>query len=208
MIALVGDYKRTLLLRYAELLHYFGATSVLELGSGRGLNLLALAVLVPRLTEAQGIELSPEGVRVAEEQVKNPPLQELSYLTGVSAPDIACRVAEVRFSFICGSMTDDVVPSQSVDVVFSNSAIEQLPREYLLAFRAAFHAARQAGFWSEPFREAQGWNFFYRMYLHNIDYFRVSYREAEKAGWRFHSFEVPPLQKYLFNTGILVCTKP
>lgn len=201
----VADYKRFLLARFAKIVEHFGAASVLELGSGRGLNLLSLAALCPRLREAQGIELSPEGVRVAEENVKHPPLRELAYLTGVSEDIASRRIAEVRFSFVCGSITEDIVPPHSVDVVFSNSVVEQIPREYPKVFRAARRAARLGGFWSEPFREAQGWNLFYRMYLKNIDYFCASYREVEKAGWRIRSFEVPQTQKFEFRTGILVC---
>lgn len=204
----VADYKKFLLACFAEIIQHFGAASVLELGSGRGFNLLSLALLVPRLREAHGIELSPEGVRVAEDNVRHPPLRELAYLTGLSEDAVARRIKEVRFSFVCGSITKEIVPPQSVDVVFSNSVIEQVPRDYPQVFRAAFHAARLGGFWSEPFREAQGWNLFYRLYLKNIDYFCASYREVEKAGWRIHSFEVPLLQKFQFNTGILVCTKP
>ncbi|OHA27746.1 MAG: hypothetical protein A3C08_03245 [Candidatus Taylorbacteria bacterium RIFCSPHIGHO2_02_FULL_47_18] len=200
----VWEYKRFLLLRFAEIVKHFGAATVLELGSGRGLNLLALAVLVPYLKEACGIELSGEGVRAAEENVERPPFEELQLLTGVSREEIERRIRSVHFQFTEGSIIEPHCAPASVDVVFSNSVIEQLPRDYLNAFREARCAARLGSFFSEPFREAQR-NPFLLMYLRNIDYFRSSYREAEKAGWRVHSFEIPDMQKFDFNTGILVC---
>ncbi len=205
----VADYKRHLLKRFAGILEDFSARSVLELGSGRGLNLLALAVLVPSLTAATGIELTEAGVRTAEENVKHPPLAALALLTSTSVEYIARRIGEVSFRFLRGSMTMPHLARESVDVVFSNSAIEQLPRRsnYLAAFREAHRAARVGAFWSEPFAEAQGRNLFYRLYLKNIDYFRASYREVEKAGWNAVSFEIPDCQKFEFNTGILICKK-
>ena len=200
----VWAYKRFLLLRFAEIIKHFGAASVLELGSGRGLNLLALAVLAPSIKEARGIELSGEGVHAAEENVKRPPFEELQLLTDVSREEIERRIRSVHFQFTEGSITEPHFASASVDVAFSNSVIEQLPRDYLSTFREARRAARLGSFFSEPFREAQR-NPFLLMYLRNIDYFRSSYREAEKAGWSVYSFEVPALQKFEFNTGILIC---
>jgi len=95
----------------------------------------------------------------------------------------------------------------SFDAVFSNSVIEQIPKEYPKVFSECFRVARSVGIWSEPFAEAQGLNIFYRLYLKNIDYFRASYKEVLNSGWKFISFVVPDIQKKMFKTGFLVCER-
>ena len=207
MLLRIVDYKKALLTQFAKTLNEFSAESVLELGCGRGLNLLALAVLVPSLRFAHGVELTAEGAAATQGNFASPEIHILEELTGLPRESITSRLSQVSFSVEKGSMLKLPFPDSSFDVVFSNSAIEQVPREYPNVFSEAYRVARRAGIFSEPFEEAQGWNFLYRMYLRNIDYFCASYRAVEKAGWRISAFSVPTLQKAEFNTGFLVCEK-
>ncbi|KKU60083.1 MAG: hypothetical protein UX81_C0004G0012 [Parcubacteria group bacterium GW2011_GWA2_47_12] len=199
----VVEHKKFLLRLFADKLISFGTETVLELGSGRGFNLLALALLCPRLNALCGIELSAEGVAVARKNTAHPPLHLLQHLTGMSESLIQKRLKEVRFEFTQGSITALPFADRSFDAVFSNSVIEQIPRDYPQVFAEARRVSRVVGIFSDPFSEAQGWNIFYRFYLKNIDYFCATYRVAEDAGWRVFQFEIPPLQKAVFNTGML-----
>lgn len=199
----VLEYKRALLQRFADKLNASGSESVLEFGSGRGFNLLALAVLCPRLKILQGIDLTKEGVACARQNFNEPPFAILESLTGASRDAIKKRLAEVALSAVEGSITALPFDDGSFDAVFSNSVIEQIPRDYPSVFKEAHRVAKTIGIFSEPFAEAQGLNVFYRLYLKNIDYFCASYRVVEDAGWRITHFEIPQLQKAVFNTGVL-----
>lgn len=203
----VLEYKKILLRRFADTINASGVESILELGSGRGFNLLALSIMCPHLNILQGIELTAEGVSVACRNLADPPRALLQELTGADDDDIQKRLASVSLSVAAGSITALPFQDRSYDAVFSNSVIEQIPRDYPRVFSEAFRVARRLGIFSEPFSEAQGWNVFYRLYLKNIDYFSASYRVVENAGWRVSRFEIPFVQKAEFRTGFLVCEK-
>jgi hypothetical protein len=157
---------------------------------------------------AAGVELSPVGTKISRDNFSFPPIEIIKEITGVEDEDyINKRIGSVSFSVREGSITEIPFPDNSFEAVFSNSVIEQIPREYMRAFSESFRVSKKIGVWSEPFVEAQGWNIFYRLYLRNIDYFSASYKNVLKCGWRFLSFTVPNMQKSLFNTGFLVCEK-
>ncbi|MDP3727438.1 MAG: class I SAM-dependent methyltransferase [bacterium] len=181
-----------------------GVQSVLELGSGNGINILALAALHPEIKVWRGIEMTPEGVAAAEHIRKEPPLKELVYLTDLPWDTIARRLAAADIEFQQGSILNLPFPDRSIDMVFSRLVIEQLPRDYPQAFREARRVARLGGFFLEEFYEAQS-NVFQRIQLLNLDYFRASYREVERAGWKVKSFGRLPMNKVEFSFGLLVC---
>lgn len=181
-----------------------GVSSVLELGSGNGINLLLLAALHPEIKTWRGVELTPEGVAAAERIWREPPLDDLSYLTDLPRDVIAGRLANADIKFQQGSILDLPFPDQSLDVAFSRLVLEQLPRDYPVAFREARRVARVGGLFLEEFREAQT-NVFQRMQLKNLDYFRASYRAAGRAGWKVRSFARLPMNKVEFSFGLLVC---
>ena len=182
-----------------------GVESVLELGSGNGINVLSFAALHPEIRVWRGIEMTPEGVAAAGRLREHLPLDKLAYLTGLGREAVGRRLAGRDIKFQQGSILELPFAVRSFDVVFSSLVIEQIPRDYPQAFREARRVARLGGFFIEEFREAQS-NVFQRMQLSNLDYFRASYREAERAGWRLQSFERLPMNKIQFSSGLLVCS--
>lgn len=203
----VIEYKRRLIKRFADIVNIYRLQSLLELGSGRGFDILSLAVLCPSLHKITGIELTSSGVETARGNLSNPPMNALEYLTGRPREEIEKRIRSVRIEYKEGSIRSLPFDDSSFDGLFSNSVMEQFPRDYGLPFAESARVAKKIAFFSEPFKEAQGGNVFKLMYLSNIDYFRGSFFEVKKAGWKIWQFEIPPLQKFLFNTGILVCRK-
>lgn len=182
-----------------------GVESVLELGCGNGINLLAFAVLHPGLKIWRGVELTREGVAAAERMRSRPPLEDLRYLTGLLPEVISERLSRADIRFQQGSILDLPFPDRSFDVVFSRLVLEQLPRDHPKAFREARRVSKKSGLFFEEFREAQK-NIFQRMQLKNLDYFRASYRELEQAGWQIESFQRSAINKVQFSFGLAVCT--
>jgi len=197
------EYKSFLLELFSNELMASGARSMLELGSGRGVFTLALAALHPELEIIRGIELTPSGVRTAEHFLTEPPLELLAKLTKISPAVIQSRLSGRDIRFITGSIRQLPFADREFDFVFSNSVIEQIADDYLDVFREAARVTRTTACFSEPFREAQR-NFFQRLHLANIDYFRASYHEVERAGFAITRFTVPAFQKFEFSTGFLV----
>ena len=202
----VIEHKKILMKRFADVFTEFKPESLLELGSGRGFNILSLAVLCPDIKKMRGVELSPRGVETARMNFKNPPLALLSQLTSVSKEEVARRLAGRDIDFVEGSITKLPFENKSFDAVFSNSVIEQIPKEYPSVFSEALRVARKVGVWSEPFREAQRHHPMKLLFLKNTDHFRSSFKEVEKVGWRVRDFEISELQKFEFNTGFLTAT--
>ncbi|MDO8510303.1 MAG: class I SAM-dependent methyltransferase [bacterium] len=207
MLYPVIEHKRFLHQLYAGKIRSLGAKSLLELGSGRGFNVLSLALLCPNLTMIRGVELTKEGVDVARENLKNPPIKILEHLTELNETEMRKRLKEIDIEFVQGTARLLPFYDGSFDVVMSNSVIEQIPNDYGDVFKEAYRVSKGAGIFGEPFKEAQGRDIFRQMYLKNIDYFRYSYKVTEEAGWKIFEFAIPPIQKFHFNTGVLTCLK-
>ena len=200
------EYKKELIKNVSAAISRFNPESILDMGCGRGLFLLALAALHPSISKLCGIELSPKGVEYAHKLLADPPVVTLKVLTGLSESDVRERLVGRDIEIIQGSIRSLPYKDNSFDFVYSNSVIEQFPRDYMLPFKEAYRVTSKAAFFSEPFREADR-NIFRRMHLKNIDYFNASYHEVEKTGFTVDSFSVPFFQKFAFNTGALVCKK-
>lgn len=200
------EYKRELIKNVSAAVSRFDPKSILDLGCGRGFFVMALAVLHPSISKIHGVELSPWGVAYAHKLIAEPPIVTLKVLTGLSESDIRERLKGRDIKIIQGSIRALPYENNSIDFVYSNSVIEQFPRDYMLPFQEAYRVSSKAAFFSEPFREAEP-NILRRLHLKNIDYFNASFHEVEKAGFKVSSFTVPPLQKLAFNTGSIVCEK-
>ena len=182
--------------------------SVLELGSGNGLNLLLLAILNPQIKLLRGVELTCAGVQMAERFVASPPIKELAHITDLPDDTIVQRLRGRDFQFLVGDMRALPFEAETFDCVFSRQAIEQMPRDYPQVFDEAFRVVKSggAGIFLEEFRESQ--NIFNLMYLKIHDFFRVSCAVVEKAGFNIEKFETMPLSNLKYHIGALVVKKP
>lgn len=197
------DRRKYVLREVKDVLESFDTRSVVEFGSGNGINVLSLAVLCPRLTKLRGLELSATGVRTAKAFLSNPPFEAITYITGRPREEIEKRLKEVDIDFVEGDMTKPVpFADGEFDSVFSQHAIEQIPVHYREAFREARRIAR-TGVFVEPFAEAQR-HLIHWLYITSSDYFRASYHEVEKVGFTPVRFD-PIVAKAKHGSGLLVC---
>ncbi|MBI2055594.1 MAG: class I SAM-dependent methyltransferase [Candidatus Sungbacteria bacterium] len=180
-------------------------TSILELGCGVGLNLLALASLHPEIPSWHGLELTQSGVDRAKAFVSDPPLDYLRYTTGLPDDVIIKRLSQSQISFTGGDMRHTHFSDNAFDFSFTAQAIEQLPRDYSQAFREICRITRGHSAFIEEFDEAQ--TFFTRLHLKNVDYFRSSVNELERAGFKLLRYEPYPLSRVHLRLGFAVCVK-
>jgi len=116
------------------------------------------------------------------------------------------RLKESKIDFKTASILDLPFSDNIFEFCYSINVIEQLPRDYFQAFTEARRVSSLYASFFEEFLEAQK-NIFQRMNLKNVDYFRSSYREVEKAGFKILKFEPSRLRKIQTSLGFLVCSK-
>lgn len=196
------DRRRFLLQEVSGLLKSLQTKSFLEIGSGNGINVLALAVLCPEISVWRGLELTHKGVEVAKKFIQNPPIEVLTFLTGKSADEVKTTLQKLDIDFVVGDMQKMPFADASFDCIFTQHAIEQVPHVYPVAFREARRVAKYAIF-IEPFAEAQR-RLTHWLYVIYSDYFRASYHEVEKAGFKVLKFE-PIISKAKHGSGLLLC---
>lgn len=194
------DIKKLVLRKFVDLICDLRPTTVIELGSGSGINILALAVMCPFVKKWTGIELVEKGVKMSKEFLKNPNFAALTYLTGESKEKITEIFGVSDIEFRQGDMTDLPLEDNSFDMAITNNTIEQVPGDYMEAFKEIKRIANQAVF-IEAFKEAQ--TFRNWLYLLRKDYFRSSYKEVEKAGFKISKFE--RLYNKRYTNCLLLC---
>ena len=181
---------------------------VLELGSGNGFNILALAALNPDVKIWCGVELTHEGVEASQKLFTNPPYRELKYVTGIPKEKLEILLGSKTriIQFIQGDILSLPYRDREFEFVFSCFVIEQIPRDYSKAFREAYRVSKIRGLFIEAFAEAQK-NIFEIMHLWNMDYFRSSIHEVEEAGFTIIKFELLKSKKLEFTGGVLLCER-
>jgi len=125
-------------------------------------------------------------------------------MTGKDEYHIKVELGRKDIGFVQGTISALPFADNEFECVFSNSVIEQFPRQYMKVFKEAKRVCSNVAFFSEPFREAEP-DPIRRLYLRNIDYFNASYSEVTRAGFDIVNFDVPALQKFSFNDGLLTC---
>ena len=180
-----------------------GARSVLEVGSGRGVNLVLLALRRPQL-ELAGIELTETGVARSVELAAEPPA-ELLDLAGASEPGEAGRAALGRLAFTRGDATAMPYPDASFDLAFTYLVLEQIPSAYPQVVREMARVSRRYCAFVEPFADANGP--LGRAQLRSLDYFRARTGEFRELGLEPVCFTTAIPQKVHFRTGLLVAEK-
>ncbi|GEM_PF-1325668 len=197
------DRRKHVLGRVSELLAGIHPESFAELGSGNGINILSLVVLCPWIHRWRGVEISATGVKTAKDFLQNPHYESLIFITGQSKETIQERLKNADVDFIQADMTQIPVANGEFDCVFSQQAIERLPSNYMNAFREARRVAKKNAIFIESFIEVQR-TFVQRLYLYASDYFRASFRDVEKVGFKVLLFE-PIIAKAKHASGLLLC---
>jgi SAM-dependent methyltransferase len=194
------EFRSRLIERVVDL---SGARTVLEVGSGRGVNLALLALSRPSL-DLTGIELTETGVARSRELAARPPT-ELLELVGASTPTAEQRAALGRLRFEQADATALPFDDESFDLVFTYLVLEQIPNSYPQVVREAARVSRRWCAFVEPFADANGP--FGRAQLHALDYFRARTSEFREYGLQPVHFTTRLPQKVHFRTGLLVAER-
>jgi len=199
------DFSKSSVEYLTHVIRGLNIKTALEIGSGDGVITAALKILNPSVA-FHGIELTDEGIG-ASRVVLDRAMEVLIYLTEKNADEIRALYPAAQIpQFEKGDATALHFPDNSFDLVFSHTAIEQMPTAYGTAFSEAYRVSRKYGCFIEEFREAQK-GFFQRLALWKNDYFRASYRMVEKAGFAVMSFDVKVVDKASYSLGMLLCAK-
>lgn len=201
MLIRQADVRKKRVNDIAEEVNDIHAESVMELGSGYGINLLAIAVLCPAVKQIKGVELSDEGVKQFHNSLQNLPVNYLEYITGKDEAYIRKRIEAVQFEVLQGDMFC-FRDGKKYDVVFTNAAIEQTGESYPLALKTAKLHSKKRCVFVEQFREAQ--NPLQRLMLIAKDYFRAPYSCVEDAGMEIVKAYKWPIEKMVHGWGVVV----
>ena len=193
------DYK-LLISEFDSLIKSLNPKRVLEVGSGNGLMILGLAMLNPNI-EWVGVELTESGVESSRHLLEKPPADALRYMTGVDANILK----SVNIRFVQGNALSLPFEDSSFDGVFTCTAIEQIPRDYMQAFAEIRRVTSKYAFFYEGFNEAN--NILQRIQRWVIDDFRGSFREVGKVGFDIMSYRKLGLDKIAHCNALLVCRK-
>ena len=167
--------------------------------------LSALKLLNPSV-EFRGVELTEEGI-AASQQALARNMDLLIYYTEKREEEIRTIFHDVGVPiYEKGDATMLNFPDNSFDLVFSHTAIEQMPTTYQLVFKEAYRVTKRYACFIEEFREAQR-NFFQYLTLYANDYFRASYRSVQQVGFSILGFDVKDTDKESHSVGMVFCEK-
>lgn len=200
------DHRAFFMEHFSHILSSLRPESVLEMGSGNGFNLLALAVMHPEIKTFRGVELTDAGVATFQMFLKNPPVEDLVYVTGHSEAVVRERLSGRDIRCVKGDMLKLPFPENTFSLVFTCWALEQIPDEYPTAFAEAHRVSKRHAVFFEAFYEAQE-NIFQLLHLKNLDYFHAPIHDVKKTGFEILSFEPMALSKIKFTTGALLAEK-
>lgn len=193
------EYKRIIIEELDKRIRSLQPKTVLEVGSGNGLNTLALAILNPHIS-FRGIEPTEMGVNQSNNFKINTPYQELSYLTGLSKEEIDSRKPNIVFEK--KSVFD--LKENEAEVVFTCNVLVLIDdRKGALK---KIHSATQkyAMFW-EGFYEYN--NFFQRRRLKRKYTPCLKLAEVLGAGFKVLLFGPPLVNKLHSQDNLLICRK-
>ncbi len=175
-------------------------SSVCECGSGSGRNLVFIASRNKNVNFV-GFDYSKFAIEVANNALKQ---QELNLHT--PAPNLLDRneLNEIshKLRFICCSADNIELKDKSIDLLFTNTALEQMweiRKEVLSEIR---RVTRSYVIFYEPFLDAN--DFYGRLFLRCGNYFRYRQADIEQYGFKvIKSFNIFPT-KPTFNYSLVV----
>ena len=176
-------------------------SSVLEVGSGGGLNLMFLAPMFPNVTFI-GLEPTESGVRITNEFINSPPPEF----------EDAYKIRKLKNTkIIKGSILDTEavreLENYKFDLVYTSAVLEQLHNYVDVAFENIFKLTSKYFLFFEEWLEA---NYLIENYLTlvNSDYFRISWNYLN----RYKEIEIversiPSIQPAWLKYGVVFGNK-
>jgi ubiquinone/menaquinone biosynthesis C-methylase UbiE len=204
------DRKKSLIEHLNDTIASLQPKTILELGSGAGMNVLCLALLNPHISFT-GLEYTAEGIETSKKLIANPPLRILSFTLGMSEEEILSRLPKIQLTFIQGDMRAQPFKDGSFDFVFTYLAVEQIARNCNECFREVYRVIKPKSMghalFVESFKEAQK-TYTQRLVLWASDYFRYSIRVVEKENLRVVRYQEMDFQNLQLGLGSLLVDHP
>lgn len=189
------EYKKMVIINILEkTIKEYNVHSVLEIGSGGGLNLMLLA---PKFPDVQfvGIEPSDSGVRVSQNFILNPPIEfEDAYKKG------SIKNVKIMKGSILKNITINELKDYKFDLIFTAAVLEQLNNYLDVAFSNIFSLNFEYFLFFEEWLEANNTISNYN-YLVKYDYFRASVNYLNKYPALLLEFQIPPIQQAGLSYG-------
>jgi SAM-dependent methyltransferase len=196
------DMKNETVKILADKISKYNFKSVLEVGSGAGLNLVLLAPLFPNV-EFVGLEPTDSGVRVSKNFINSPPPQfekanKLGKLTNIQ--------------IVKGSILDKQSLKQlnglETDFVFTTAVLEQLNNYLDVVFENIFALSNGHFLFSEEWLEANYLIENYKVLVDN-DYFRTSWNYLNNFNNEIEVLErfIPAFQPRWLKYGVVFARK-
>jgi len=173
-------------------------TSVLEVGSGRGQNIIADAALNLEL-QLTGLEPSRNGYERSSEW-KNDIAKGNINLTGGEG-DLK-KIDFNKIHFVHGNGFAMPLSDKIVDASYTNLVLEQVSDRYPKILKEMRRVTRKYCIFLESFTESL--SLAEKIFLKQKDYFRFSYKNFEKYGLRPIYFSNAFPQKATMGTGLLI----
>jgi ubiquinone/menaquinone biosynthesis C-methylase UbiE len=174
----MGVAARLRALFLAAVIEELRPASVLEVGSGNGINLFALAGAFPGI-EFTGVELTSEGVSQATAAQQDG--DRLAQFEAYSPLEVHDRAALSRIDFVQGDAAALPFGDGSFDLVLTVLAVEQMEKIRDSALREIARVSGRYVLMLEPFRDANR-SALRRFYIYSRDYFRGSIPELSRVG--------------------------
>lgn len=169
---------RVHLLLMSRIIRALGAKSVLEVGSGTGINLFVLAAILPDV-RFTGVELTATGVAQASSVVNAP--EQPPLLTAYCPEPVRDPSAHRRVEIRRGNALALPFEAGAFDLVYTRQALEQME---MIRDRALAEIARVAGrhvLFVEPFADANQ-DALRRTYVAAKDYFSLPVADLATFG--------------------------
>lgn len=187
----------------AGLLDQISCSSVLEVGSGRGDNVVALS-LKKQNCKFTGLEYSQEGVSRSQNFLKD---FAQSMAMGDVDPwwgqfNLKDNLNFSNINFVQGSALKMPFADNMFDVAFTILVLEQMAYDYQNVLKEMSRVAKKYCVFLEPFREAN--NLAGLTNLKRRDYFRFSYKGFGRFGLKPVYFFSDHPQKLKYSMGLLV----
>lgn len=190
------EFRQKVLMAYlSEVIRANNVRSVLEIGSGGGLNLLLLSDMFPDV-HFYGLEPTSSGVSVTRKFLENPPAE-----LGLLSPGKRTNVTVIQGSILRNEDLEKIKDVR-LDLVFTSAVLEQLHNYIPDAFSNIFRLNMEHFFFYEEWLEA---NCEARKYktLAESDYFRHSISVLNEYPAEIQSFHVPVIQPSWLSYGVV-----